>query len=142
MTATYFLDTNILVYAFAVDDLGKQRIAKQYVRNLVTDTADRISWQVLNEFCQVVLKKLTPQISVEKLEQVVNSIPESRIIPFTKTIVTKALRVHREAQFAFWDSMIVAAALIADCDYLVTEDLSHGRRIEHITIINPFLEES
>ena len=35
--------------------------------------------------------------------------------------------------------MIVAAALSAGCTRLVTEDLQDGRRIETLTVENPFL---
>ena len=142
MTAKYFLDTNVLVYAFDRNDARKQHIAKDYLQRLVTDEQYLISWQVVNEFCQVVLKKLTPQISGEKVAQFVNSIPEQRIVPFTKTITAKTLQIHQDAHFSFWDSLILATAMLSDCEYVLTEDLSHGQTIEHLRIINPFLEES
>lgn len=142
MTEKYFLDTNVLVYAFDLDDSRKQRLAKTYLQRLILDEQYVISWQVLNECCQVILKKLTPHISVAKLEQFASSIPEQRIVPFSKAVLEKTLRIHQHVHFSFWDSLIVATAMLSGCDTLLTEDLSHGQTIEHLTIINPFREDS
>jgi len=40
--------------------------------------------------------------------------------------------------FNFYDALIVASALAAGCDTLLTEDLQAGRKIEGLTIVNPF----
>lgn len=45
----------------------------------------------------------------------------------------------RERGFAFYDSLIVAAAQAADCRLLLTEDLQDGQAIDdRLTIRNPF----
>ena len=41
--------------------------------------------------------------------------------------------------FKFYAALIVASALAAGCDILLTEDLQAGRRIEGLTIVNPFV---
>jgi hypothetical protein len=42
-------------------------------------------------------------------------------------------------QLTNWDSLIVAAALLADCDTLYSEDMQHGRLFENsLKVINPF----
>ena len=45
--------------------------------------------------------------------------------------------LHR---FSFRDSLIAAASLSANCDYLYTEDLQHNQKIGGMTVINPFLD--
>jgi predicted nucleic acid-binding protein len=40
--------------------------------------------------------------------------------------------------FSYWDSAIIAAARALGCGILYSEDVSHGRQVEGITIINPF----
>jgi predicted nucleic acid-binding protein len=40
--------------------------------------------------------------------------------------------------FAYWDSAIMAAARALGCRILFSEDMSHGRQVEGITIINSF----
>jgi len=40
---------------------------------------------------------------------------------------------------SIYDAMIVAAALLADCRVIVSEDMQHGQVIEgRLTIRNPF----
>jgi predicted nucleic acid-binding protein len=46
----------------------------------------------------------------------------------------------RSHSFAFCDALILAAALDADCDMLMTENMQHGRVIDGLTIRNPFHE--
>ncbi len=40
--------------------------------------------------------------------------------------------------FNWWDCLIVAAARMAECDYLLTEDLQHGQDLDGLVVIDPF----
>ena len=40
-----------------------------------------------------------------------------------------------------YDALIVAAAELAGCDVLYTEDLNHGQRIGRVVVRNPFKAE-
>ena len=51
---------------------------------------------------------------------------------------TEAVSLARTHGFSFYDSLIVASALEAGYDTLLTEDLQAGRRIKGLTIVNPF----
>ena len=48
-----------------------------------------------------------------------------------------AVDVAKQHGFSFYDSLIVASALEAKCDTLLTEDLQAGRSIQGVTIVNP-----
>jgi predicted nucleic acid-binding protein len=56
------------------------------------------------------------------------------------TVETHALAVQiaEEAMIDIYDANIVAAAELAGCDTLYTEDLNAGQRIGGVTIRNPF----
>jgi predicted nucleic acid-binding protein len=41
----------------------------------------------------------------------------------------------------WWDCLIVAAARISECDYLLTEDLNHGQDLDGLRVIDPFVVE-
>jgi len=139
MTAEYFLDTNIIVYAFDNQDVRKRDIARKYMAYLSEDEEYVLSSQVLNEFCNVAFKKLKPPMSIKDVTVFIYSIPESRILPLTKNTVLKALELKGNYKFSIWDSLIIATAIIAECDYILTENISHSQRIESIEIINPFI---
>lgn len=54
-------------------------------------------------------------------------------------ILSDALRIKAAEGFSYWDSAIVAAASTLGCHTLYTEDMRHGREIEGVKIVNPFL---
>ncbi|MDX1630449.1 MAG: hypothetical protein R3234_01190 [Thermoanaerobaculia bacterium] len=39
---------------------------------------------------------------------------------------------------SWWDSLIVAAAQIAGCSFLLTEDLRHEQELDGVRIVDPF----
>jgi predicted nucleic acid-binding protein len=42
-------------------------------------------------------------------------------------------------RLAYWDSLIVAAAKVASCGYLLTEDFEAGQNLDGVEVVNPFL---
>ena len=49
-----------------------------------------------------------------------------------------ALPFARFAGIGIYDALIVAAAIEAGCDRLLSEDLQHGRRFADCVVVNPF----
>jgi predicted nucleic acid-binding protein len=47
-------------------------------------------------------------------------------------------KVTRRAKFNWWDSLMVAAALRADCRVFINEDLNDGQVIDGMRVANPF----
>jgi predicted nucleic acid-binding protein len=130
---TPFFDTNILVYAFL--DLAKREQALDLMAS-----GGIISAQVLNEFTNVARRKR--QRSWPDIENAVSVIRDRfpDIVPLTADTHAAALDLARDHGFAFYDALIVAAAIEAGCDVLYSEDLQHGRTIGGLTIRNPFIE--
>jgi len=58
--------------------------------------------------------------------------------PVTVETHTRGLDVGERCGLSLYDSMIVAAALLAGCDTLYSEDLQDGQRIDGLLIRNPF----
>jgi len=56
----------------------------------------------------------------------------------TVAVMKGALEIKAAHAFSFWDSAVIAAARALGCRKLYSEDMSHGREIEGVTIINPF----
>jgi predicted nucleic acid-binding protein len=52
--------------------------------------------------------------------------------------MTGALEIRAAHRISYWDAAIVAAARALGCRELYSEDMSHGRDIEGVTIINLF----
>jgi predicted nucleic acid-binding protein len=61
-----------------------------------------------------------------------------RIQPQTIEVMRIALEIVRQLKFSYWDSAIIAAAVITNCDTLFTEDLQHGQIIRGVKVVDPF----
>nr|VFJ47192.1 MAG: Predicted nucleic acid-binding protein, contains PIN domain [Candidatus Kentron sp. DK]VFJ58417.1 MAG: Predicted nucleic acid-binding protein, contains PIN domain [Candidatus Kentron sp. DK] len=140
MSAEYFFDTNIFVYQFERSDLRKAAIAEELIKKGIADGSVCISFQVVQECLNTMLRKAkNVSASTDELENYLRSvlIPLCRIQP-SRSLYLDALSIRSRYRFDFYDSLIIAAALAADCRILYTEDLQHGQRIGKLTIENPF----
>lgn len=141
--AKAFLDSNILVYAFQGADLRKQRIADQLVAEALAEQTSVISFQVVQETLNVLLRKLSPPMSAIDAAIYMQSTLEPlwRVQP-SAALYQSAIGVQERYGFSFYDSLIIAAALSAGCSRLLSEDLQHGQRIDGLLIENPFRIEA
>lgn len=137
MSAEYFLDTNILIYAFDQNAREKRATA---LRLSHPEHSWMISWQVVQEFCSVARHRFSTPLDVEFLSDYLDLflLPHCKVMP-SGSIYQKALQIQRETQYRFYDSLIVAAALESGAAILYSEDLQHDRVIGHLRIANPFL---
>jgi len=128
-----FLDTNVLVYAVLSDDPRRPTAER------LLAAGGTISVQVLNEFANVARGKLNwPWLDIEATLALVRS-RSRRVRDIGVSTHEAALLLARDHCLAFYDALIVAAALEAGCDTLFTEDMQHGRKFGSLTIINPFI---
>ncbi len=130
-----FFDTNILVYA-ATSDTKKRQAA------YCLGVGGIISVQVLNEFVHVARRKLRHDWPQIELALGIFRASLDGIVPVTLDTHTDAVSFAREHSLAFYDALIVAAAIEAGCDTLFTEDMQHGRKFGGLTIVNPFMESA
>jgi predicted nucleic acid-binding protein len=102
------------------------------------DCRRRVTARVLNEFTNVLRRKQKQDWAV--IEAAVQSVRFrfSNIVPLTADTHAAALALARDHALAFYDALIVAAAIEAGCDTLYSEDLQHGRSIGRLAIVNPF----
>src|SRR6266540_1376788 len=54
------------------------------------------------------------------------------------SILNSALEITAKHRFSYWDSAIIAAARALGCRELYTEEMSHGRIVDGVEIMNPF----
>ena len=130
---TAFFDTNVLVYGFL--DLEKRGRALEVMAD-----GGVISAQVLNEFTNVArTKRGRPWPEIETAIAVIRD-QFDEIVPLTQEIHASAMILARDHRFAFFDALIIAAAISAGCETLYSEDMHHGARFGGLTIIDPFRE--
>ncbi len=61
-----------------------------------------------------------------------------KVQEITLPVMMSALEIKAIYQLSYWDAAIVAAARALGCSELLSEDMSHGREVEGVTINNPF----
>ena len=140
MSDKYFLDTNVLVYMVDRSSPQKSSVAQTMVRDALVHRKGVISFQVAQEFINVALTKFKATMSAMELEQFFSSVLQPLItVQSSSELYKEALHVHRKNKISWYDALIVAAALEAQCAVLYSEDLQHGQTIRTLTIKNPFL---
>ncbi|MFM6846199.1 MAG: PIN domain-containing protein, partial [Dolichospermum sp.] len=56
------------------------------------------------------------------------------------TEVIQALEINAKYNYSYWDSLIIATALLSECSIIYSEDMHHNQLIENtVRIINPFV---
>ena len=139
MSDKYFLDTNIFVYSLDSANTEKQRQANQLIKSALKNSTGCISFQVIQEFINVATRKFTIPLSIPDSEKYLNAVLSPLCEVFVSIdLYSRSLELMERWQFSFYDSLIVAAALQADCSILYSEDLQHEQKLEKLTIINPF----
>ncbi len=136
MTAeSLFLDTNVLVYLFDVDEPKKKAIAESIFRK---HAEIGFSTQVLQEFYVTVTRKLGRPMQPE---QALAAVEQLRIYPvaiISSAIITEGIRRSITSKISFWDALIIETALSEGADILVTEDLQDGWKVGSMRVWNPF----
>ena len=132
MTKTdVFFDTNVLVYALVGDaPLAERSLA-------LLGAGGMVSVQVLNECANTLRRKFSAD-----WPQTVNASERIRelcaVVPITQDTHVRGLALAERHGFSVYDAMIVAAALIAGCKVLYSEDMHDGLVVDRLTIRNPY----
>ena len=138
---TFFLDTNVLVYAVDEADLAKQQIAAALVREAILSGRGIISIQVVQEFLNVARRKFKQPMTIEQCRGHIRNVLEPLCAYFPSiSTMDRALLVIDETGYHFYDALIVTAAIESGCRTLYSEDLQHGRKVQGLTILNPFID--
>ena len=138
MSAEFFLDTNVLIYAFTEQD-ARKRIRSRELCDLAVGEQGIISFQVVQEFLNTAQKKFSTRFTEADLRAFLEITlwPMCAVLP-SRELYLRALIVRAETGFSFYDSLIVAAALEAGCKTIYSEDLQHNRKLHELEIKNPF----
>ena len=139
MSGRFFLDTNLLIYAIDGSDPGKQAVAQKWIAKAHESGDGLISYQVVQEWFNVVLRKAAAPLSADEAASIYGQLIEPLWrIQSSRELLDAALDLHRGDSISWWDSLIVSAAIQGGCTRLLSEDLQHGRKIRGLMIQNPF----
>lgn len=141
MSDRTFFDTNVLVYLFDVDSPAKQVRARELFAGFAGSGRLVLSTQVFQEFYVTVTRKLARPLSAENALAALVQFSVFPLVTSDSALVIRAAQLHQKASLAFWDALIVQAAIEGNCRTLLSEDMQHGRRFGDLVIENPFRPE-
>lgn len=126
-----FFDTNVVLYLLS-EDAAKADRAEELLR-----LGGVVSVQVLNEFASVAVRKLG--MSFDEIREVLDPLRTvCQVVSITAETHDLGLRLAQRYGLSVYDAMIVAAALLAGCKTVVSEDMQDGQVIDGLTVRNPF----
>jgi predicted nucleic acid-binding protein len=137
MRVEAFFDTNVLIYAVALDDPRNARAEE------LLSSGGTISVQILNEFVSVARRKiLMPWRDVKGALDAFHVLCPSPL-PITMELHEAARKIAEQRGYGINDALVIAAALQAECATLYSEDFQDGQTIDgRLTIRNPFAQPS
>ena len=139
MSARYFLDTNVFVYAFDRKTPAKAKRAMELIRRAVESGRGIVSYQVVQEFVNVALRRFEQPLSAAEAEPYLLLVFKPLLaVESSPQFYLEALRVFERHRLGWHDSLIVASAIAGGCTILYTEDLQTERQVEGVRIQNPF----
>ncbi len=126
-----FFDSNVLVYK-TEEQNPKRKIAERLLAE-----GGVISVQVLNEFTDVARRKY--KLSFDEIADFIESFRNTcKVVDVSLATQELGFDIACSHVIRIYDACIVAAAELAGCDVLYTEDLNHCQRIGRVEIRNPF----
>ncbi len=137
----FFLDTNIFVYGLLAAEPLKRQRALQLVESALGSHQGCVSYQVIQEFANVALKKFAQRFQADECKQFIGAAlqPLNRVASSAE-LLDAALDLQAEIRYGLYDCLIIASALQAGCDTLYTEDLQHYQLVRgKLRVVNPFL---
>lgn len=130
--AERFFDTNVLLYLLSSDEAKADRA------EAALSAGGIVSVQVLNEFAAVASRK--QRMSIAEIREALKVIRAlCTVVAVGEDTHDLGLRLAERYGFAVYDAMIAAAALLAGCRTLLTEDMQDGQVIDgRLKVCNPF----
>lgn len=140
MSDRFFLDTNIFVYSFDTSSPKKSARATKLIRTAIETRGGIVSYQVVQEFFNVALRRFSKPMSVVDAEQYLSTTFRPLLsVHSSQALYGEALRVAGRYRLSWYDSLVVASAVEGKCDVLYSEDFQDGQQMGSVTVSNPFV---
>lgn len=139
MNVRFFLDTNIFVYSFDGNAPQKSSRASELIREAVRSRNGIVSFQIVQEFFNIALRRFThPMTAAEAEQYLTTTLRPLMAVNSSAALYAEALRLSARYNLSWYDSVVVAAAIEGGAHVLYSEDFQHGQEFGPLRIENPF----
>ena len=119
--------------------MPKLRRSVQLIRQAVATGKGVVSYQVVQEFFNVALRRFAPPMTVAEAEQYLGTVFRPLLaVHSSPAFFAEALRLQDRYRLSWYDSLILTGAIEARCSILYSEDMQHGQKFGDLRIENPF----
>jgi len=136
----FFVDTNLLVYAYDSSAGEKWRTSLEVLSLLWMHRTGVLSTQVIQEFFVSLTQKVRHPVLPKMAKEIISDLVQWLIVVNDGKNILRAIDLQTKYHFSFWDSLILQAAIASNSEFLLSEDFQDGQIIESVTIVNPFLK--
>jgi predicted nucleic acid-binding protein len=138
------VETNIVVYAYDLDDPKKHKIAQALIEELSDQDRLVLSTQVFNEFCSAMMSpKRKTRMSPDQLAVILLELAATgEVVSIGPALTFRALNAMPCHGVSFWDALIWSAAVENNVALIYTEDFQDGRVVEGVRFVNPFSNDT
>lgn len=142
MSARYFIDTNILMYAHDGAAGLKHARAAALLERLWRDRSGVISTQVLQELAVNLRRKVAKPLEPRAVREILSDYLTWHVVVNGGDAILEALEIEARYQISFWDGLIIQAAHASGAEVLYSEDLSDGQHYGSVRVVNPLVEDA
>jgi predicted nucleic acid-binding protein len=137
MSARYFVDTNILMYAHDVSSGAKHDRSKALLEELWRERSGTVSTQVLQELCVNLRRRSGRPVDLKTAREIVADYLAWDVVTNSGQSIMEALDIEERYHISFWDALIVQAAEASGAAVLYSEDLADGQTYRGVRVVNP-----
>ncbi|TVR31401.1 MAG: PIN domain-containing protein [Spirochaetaceae bacterium] len=134
-----FIDTNLLVYSIDQKELEKKNQARHILRRIIDVHQPVISTQVIKEFYVAATTKLRAEHLIVK--NIIHNFRNMEVVNSDLELIERAIDISVVSQLSFWDSLIIAAAEKANCEFVFSEGLNAGQTYRGVVVTDPFVKD-
>lgn len=132
-----FIDTNILLYSISRDP--EEAPKREIAISLLSADDVALSVQVLQEFyVQATRTTRSDRVDHDIAVGLIRTWLRFKVQDVTLPVMVGALQIKQRYDLSYWDAAIIAAAQVLGCREVLSEDMSHRRDINGVTVHNPF----
>lgn len=132
---------NVLIYSMDDSDAVKHRQSLEWIREHLNDPEPPVlMWQVACETPTWFRKRQSQRLLTgdrvnSEIRRIVATFP---LVMPEPEVLDGALALKGRYHLSHWDSLLLAACILAGVDTLYSEDMSHSGKFDSVTVINPF----
>jgi predicted nucleic acid-binding protein len=139
MSDRFFLDTNIFVYFFDKSAPKKAARATQLIRLSIETRAGIVSYQVVQEFFNLALRRFAEPMSGAAEQYLATTFRPLLVVHSSHVLNGRALQWSARHKLTWYDALMLASAIEGQCSVLYSEDFQHQQRFGDLRIAKPFL---